>query len=151
MNKLDTKMKVIIGLALTALVFSVGYFSKGASTVTEIKEVIKTVTVKEEAKTKIVYKDRIVYPDGTIKESERSEENTNTKEGTSTEASRTANTETKRDVGLTLSALAMVNASDFQGHKDYGVHVTKRVLGNINVGVLATTDKKIGLSLGLSF
>lgn len=142
--------KVLIGLTIIAISFGCGFFAKPAKVKTEIKEVIKTVTVKEEAKVKIVYKDRIVYPDGTIKESERSEENTNTREGTSTEASRTANSETTNDVGLTLQALAIVDIKDIGGEREYGIYAKKRVFGSISVGALVT-PKQLGIGVGMDF
>lgn len=142
--------KVLIGLAIIAVSFGAGFFAKPTKVKTEIKEVIKTVTIKEEAKTKIVYKDRIVLPDGTIKETERSEENTNSREGTSTEASRTANSETTRDVGLTLQALAIVDIKDFAGEREYGIYAKKRVFSNISVGALVT-PKQLGIGIGMDF
>jgi len=143
--------KVLIGLVLLAISFGAGYFATGNRTVTEIKEVVKVVTVKEEAKTKIVYKDRIVYPDGRIEERERSEENTNTREGSTTEASRNSNTTSTKDVGLTLQALAIVDINDIKGSREYGIYAKKRVFSNISVGALVTSDKKVGVGLGLDF
>ena len=144
MNK---KYYVIGGLVLLALVFEAGRFTKPAEIKIETKEVVKTV--KEEAKSKVVYKERIVYKDGTVVEKETDSEHSNTKENS--ESTKQASSETKRDVGLTLSALAIVDSSDIKGHQDYGIHVTKRVFSNVVVGAMATTDKKIGVSLGLTF
>lgn len=142
--------KVLLGLAIVAISFGVGFFAKPAKVQTEVKEVVKIVTVKEEAKTKIVYKDRIVYPDGTVKETERSEENTNTREGSTTEASKTAKTETTRDVGLTIQALAIVNIKDIGGEREYGLYAKKRVFGSISVGALVTTGQ-VGIGVGMDF
>jgi hypothetical protein len=151
MDKLDLKTKVVICIVLLAVGFGSGYFSKPTSVVTEIKEVVKTVTVKEEAKTKVVYKDRIVHPDGTIEEHERSQEQTNTREASLNESSKTSNTETKNDVGLTLQALAIVDIKDITGTREYGIYVKKRIFSNISVGAIITTDKKIGAGIGLDF
>ena len=151
MDKLDTKKKVIIGLVIIAIAFTAGFFAKPAKVVTQTTEVIKTVTVKEEAKVKIVYRTVVTAPDGTKTETESSREDTNTKENSASESVKTAKSEVTNDTGLTLSALAIVDSSDITGHRDYGIHVTKRVLGSVNVGVLATLDKKVGVSLGLSF
>lgn len=148
---MNNTKKVIIAILAIGISFGAGMFAKPAKVKTEVKEVIKTVTIKEEGKTKIVYKDRIVRPDGTIEEHERSEENSNTREGTSTEASRTAKNETTRDVGLTLQALAIVDIKDITGQREYGIYAKKRVFANVSVGALVTTDKKIGVGLGLDF
>jgi hypothetical protein len=139
--------KVLIVLALLAVSFGVGYFATPTKVKTEVKEVVKIV--KEEQKTKIVYREKIVYPDGTTVEKEQEREDTNTRE--SSDTTRTAVKETTKDIGLVLSALAIVDSSEISGHRDYGIHVTKRVFSSITVGVMATTDKKIGVSIGLSF
>jgi hypothetical protein len=141
------KEVVMVALVIAGLAFGAGYYATPSKVKTEIKEVVKTV--KEEAKSKVVYKERIVYKDGTTVERESESEQSNTKE--SNESTKTANSETTKDTGLVLSALAIVDSSDIQGHRDYGLHVTKRVFSNINVGVIATTDKKVGVSVGLSF
>lgn len=153
---------VIIGSgALIALLlsFGAGYYATPSKIKVDVqykdKEVIKTVTVKEAATTRVVYKDRIVYPDGTIKETEKDIESSNTKESDVTETTKETqkNTEsvTTKDTGLTLSGLAIVNTNDLTSHREYGLHVTKRVFSNITVGGLVTSDKKVGVSLGLSF
>jgi len=139
--------KVLIVLALLAVSFGVGYFATPTKVKTEVKEVVKIV--KEEQKTKIVYREKIVYPDGTTVEKEQEREDTNTRE--SSESTKTASSETTKDTGLTLSALAIVDVADIKGQREYGVHVSKRVLGALSVNVLATTDKKIGVGIGWSF
>lgn len=139
--------KVLLGLILLAVSFGVGYFATPTKVKTEVKEVVKIV--KEEQKTKIVYREKIVYKDGTIVERETEREDTNTREAS--ESSRTASSETTKDVGLTLSALAIVDVADIKGQREYGVHVSKRVLGALSVNALATTDKKIGVGIGWSF
>lgn len=145
--RMNKKYYIIGGLVLLALVFEAGRFTKPAEIKIQTKEVVKTV--KEEAKTKIVYKEKIVYKDGTVIERETDTEHSNTKE--SNESTKQASSETKRDVGLTLSALAIVDSSNIKGHQDYGIHVTKRVFSNVVVGGFASTDKKIGVSVGLEF
>lgn len=141
------KCNITIGLVLLALSFGAGYYATPSKVKTEVKEVVKTV--KEEAKTKIVYREKIVYKDGTVVERETEREDTNTKE--SSESSRTSKNETTKDTGLTLSALAIADIKDVTGQREYGIHVTKRVFSNVVVGAMVTTDKKIGISAGVSF
>ena len=141
------KRNIVIGLVLLAVSFGVGYFATPTKVKTEVKEVVKIV--KEEQKTKIVYREKIVYPDGTTVEKEQEREDTNTREAS--ESSRTASSETTKDTGLTLSALAIVDTKDITGQREYGVHVSKRVLGALSVNAMATTDKKIGVGIGWSF
>ena len=148
---MNNTTKVLIGLSVIGLSFGVGRFSKPAVVKIETVEVVKTLTVKEAAKEKIVIKERIVYKDGTVKETERTEDRDSTKESSNTESTKVANSETIRDAGLTLSAIAIVDATNIQGNREYGIHVSKRVFSNVSVGALVTTDKKIGIGLGLSF
>lgn len=56
--------KILISLAVLGVVFTAGRYSKPTKVETKIET--KTVTVKEEAKTRIVYRDRIIQKDGTI-------------------------------------------------------------------------------------
>jgi len=148
---MDTKYKILIGLTAIGLSFGVGRFSKPAVVKIETVEVVKTVTVKEAAKEKIVTVEKIVYKDGTVKETTKTEDREDTKESSNTESTKVANSETIRDAGISLNALAIVDATNIQGNREYGVFVSKRVFSNVSVGVMATSDKKLGLSLGLSF
>ena len=146
---MDAK-KILIGLTAIGLSFGVGRFSKPAVVKIETVEVVKTVTVKEAAKEKIVTIIKTVYKDGTTTETTKTEDREATKETSDTESTKVANSETIRDVGLTLSALAIVDATNIQGHRDYGINVSKRVFSNVSIDALVTTDKKIGLGIGLS-
>jgi hypothetical protein len=143
--------KILIGLGIIGLTFYAGRFSKPAVVKIQTVEVVKTETVKEAAKEKIVTVEKIVYKDGTVKEVTRTEDRDSTKESNKAETTKIANTETIRDIGLSLNALAIVNSSDIGGKREYGLNVSKRVFSNVSIGVLATTDKKVGISLGLSF
>ena len=142
-----------IGLAIVALIvaFGIGFFAKPAKVKIETKEVVKTVTVKQEGKVRIVYREKVTNPDGTITEKETEREDTHSSENTQSEASRTASNETTRDSGLTLQALAIVDVKDIGGDREYGLYAKKRVFGNVSVGALVTTDKKIGLGIGFDF
>jgi hypothetical protein len=143
--------KILIATSVLALTFYAGRFSKPAVVKIETVEVIKTQVVKEAAKEKIVTVEKIVYKDGTTKETTKTEDRDSSKESSNTESTKVANSETIRDTGISLNALAIVDATNIQGHRDYGIFASKRVFSNVSVGVMATTDKKIGLSLGLSF
>ena len=145
------KNSIVICLILVIVSFYIGRFSKPAQVITETKEVVKTVTVKDENKNKVVYKEKIVYKDGTSKETEVTKEESSSKESSASESSKTAETKVTRDTGLSLAALAIVDSSDLKGHKDYGLHVQKRIVGNITIGAIATTDKKVGVSIGMEF
>lgn len=147
---MDNKYKVLIVVGLLVVSFGAGKFSNPAKVKTEIKEVIKTVTVKEEAKAKIVYKEKIVYKDGTTREIEQTDESSNTRESSDSETNRSNVTIVTRDNGLTLQALAVFDTNNLKD-REYGLYAKKRVFANISVGGFATTDKKIGIAVGLDF
>lgn len=144
---MNNKTKIGLVLAGLALSFSAGYFATPNKVVT--KTLTKTETVKVEGKTRIVYRDRVISPDGTITEKEVEREDTNTRE----ESKSTASSEKSvtKDVGLVISALAIVDVKDVKGEREYGVVVSKRVLGALNVTGFASTEKTVGVGLGWSF
>lgn len=139
--------KVLLAVLTIALIFTAGRFSK--PTKVETKVVTKVETVKVEGKTRIVYRDRVISPDGTITEKEVEREETNTREESSSVAS--SEKTVQNDVGLTLSALAVVDVKDISGEREYAVVASKRLIGALNVSVMATSDRKIGAGLGWSF
>lgn len=146
------KNLIIIGLLLLTLGYGSGYFTKPTKVKTEIKEVIKTEVVKEEVKAKTVFKERIVYKDGTIVEREKTDESSQSKESSKTEIAKESKSETKNDIGLNISALAITDS--FKSPDTFGVHVSKRVISNITVGVIGAVgpDHKLGgVSVGASF
>lgn len=144
---MNNTKKVLISIAVLAVVFTAGRFSKPAKI--QEKIVVKTETVKVEGKTKIVHRDKITKPDGTIIEKEVEREDTNTRE----ESKSVASSEKKitNDSGLVLSALAVAPIKDIGGEREYALVASKRVIGALNVTAQVTTDKKIGLGLGWSF
>lgn len=144
---MNNTKKALISIAVLAIVFTAGRFSK--PTKVETKVVTKTETVKVEGKTRIVYRDRVISPDGTIREKEVEREDTNTREESSSVAS--SEKTITNDVGLTLSALAVVGVKDISGEREYAIVASKRLIGALNISVMATSDRKIGAGLGWSF
>ena len=139
--------KIGLGVLILAVSFTAGRFSKPSKV--QEKIVTKIEVVKEEAKTRIVYRDRVTSPDGTITEKEVETEETNTRTESSTASS--SDKIVRNDVGLTLSALAIAPIKDIGGEREYALVASKRVLGGLNVAASITTDKKLGLGLGWSF
>lgn len=144
---MNNTKKALISIAVIAIVFTAGRFSK--PTKVETKTVTKVETVKVEGKTRIVYRDRVISPDGTITEKEVEREDTNTREESSSVAS--SEKTVQNDVGLVLAALAVVDVKDIKGEREYAIVASKRVIGALNVTAMATSDKKIGVGLGWSF
>lgn len=144
---MNNKTKGLFAIVALSLSFGLGYFATPSKIKT--KEVVKTETVKVEGKTRIVYRDRIIHPDGTIVEKEVEREDSNTR--TETSSNSTSESSVTKDTGLTLGALAITDVKSIGKELEYGVHVSKRVLGALSVNALVTTDKKVGLGLGWSF
>lgn len=142
------KNKLMLGIALLliAIGYGIGYFTK--PTKVETVTVEKVRIEKQAAETKIVYREKITKPDGTVTEIEQSKTDTKTLENAQSEKS--AESIVKNDLGLNLSALAISDVNNLAA-REYGIHVTKRVLGDFTVGAMATTDKKIGVSVGIEF
>jgi len=144
---MNNSTKVLLSVLVIAVIFTAGRFSK--PTKVETKVVTRVETVKVEGKTRIVYRDKITKPDGTVIEKEVEREDTNTREESNSVAS-SENT-TTNDVGLTLSALAVVDVKDISGEREYAIVASKRLIGALNVSIMATSDRKIGAGLGWSF
>jgi len=72
--KMSNKYKVLLSILVLAVTFTAGVFSRPAKVKTNT--VVETKIVKEEAKTRIVYRDKITKPDGTIIEKEVEREDT---------------------------------------------------------------------------
>jgi regulatory protein YycI of two-component signal transduction system YycFG len=141
------KTIIIVAILILAIGYGIGYFTKPTE--------VKTVTVekvkieKQAAETKIVYREKITKPDGTVIEKEQSKTDTVTSENTQSEKS--SESVIKNDLGLNLGLLAVAEVNNLAGNREYAVTVSKRVIGNFSVNALATTDKKIGVGIGISF
>jgi hypothetical protein len=139
--------KIILAIVALAISFGIGYYATPTKIKTET--VVKTETVKVEGKTRVVYRNKVTKPDGTITESEVEKEDTNTREESKSVAESKSNV--SKDAGAIISILAIVDSTDIAGQREYGLNVSKRVLGSLTVTGLVTTDKKIGAGIGWSF
>lgn len=139
---MTTTNKIIFSVIALGLAYGAGYFTKPAKVV----EVVKTEYVKEEAKTRIVYREKVTKPDGTITETEQEREDTHS----TTEAKTSSSKVVENRIGLTLQALAYAPYNNLT-QREYGVIISKRVFSNVVIGGMVTTDKKVGLTLGLEF
>lgn len=159
---METKTKIYAGLAIAALLaltFEAGRYSKPAKvevvTKEVIKEVIKQDTTKDINKNKVVVIHKTIHPDGSVTTdttiTDRGTIDSHTTTDIAKEAIKTSSTTTTRDSGLTIEALALFKVCNLNCPPDYGVAVSKRVFGNLRVGVLGTTQKQIGVSVGLDF
>lgn len=148
---MKAKYKTPLSILTIAVAFTAGVYSRPAKIETKIVEVIKTV--KEEAKTRVVYRDKVTKPDGTIIEKESEREDTNSKE--LSQSDKRKDNIVTNDKGLVLSVLGTVNLSDIKSSREYSIMVTKRVIGALNIAGGATVsedgDIKVSGGLGWSF
>jgi hypothetical protein len=149
MNVLKSKITIIVAVLMIGV--GIGYFTKPTKVETRTVEVEKTKVVQKEGKSKYFYKKKIIKPDGTIEEIEVTKEEWDKLEAATSEKQSDTATVIKNDIGLSLSAFVLTPAKSLGKEMEYGVHVSKRVIGSVAVGVMATTDKKIGVSIGVDF
>ncbi len=149
--QVEKKTLVVISLVLLALGWGAGYFTKPTEVKIKTVEVVKVQTVKEEAKNKIVYKERVVYKDGTVKEIEKTEDSSHTKDSSTSDKQSSSEQITKNDIGFHASVFAMSPISSLGKDMAYGVHLSKRIFSNVSIGIMADTNKRIGLSIGMDF
>jgi hypothetical protein len=145
------KSKITTAIIILLIGAGIGYFSKPTKVETRTIEVEKTKVVQKEGKSKYFYKKKIIKPDGTIEEIEVTKEEWDKLEAATSERQTDTTTVVKNDIGLSLSAFALTPYKSFGKELEYGVHASKRVVGSVTVGVMATTDKKIGVSIGVDF
>ncbi len=160
------KAKLIAGAILVG-VFGLGYWAMPQKTITktEIKEVIKEVVKIEKDSTKTENKNKDVVivettrPDGT-----KTKETHNVDKGSTvtdiTEKMQkqidqykeqlSQKTTERSGMGLYIGAMAYSHISHI-GSPEYGVIVTKRVIGAITGGAFVLQNHTTGLTLGVSF
>jgi hypothetical protein len=117
----------------------------------EIKEVTKTVTVEKYVEKRNVKKNKVITkkPDGT-KITEITEIDTSII--TDNRNSKTEKkTQVKSAAKLTLGLLAIKQINDFGQPFEYGATISVPVFGAVKAQGLVTTDKRVGLGLGLEF
>jgi len=160
---MTTKTKVVLTIVALATSFAFGrYF---APTKIKIQEKIVEVDTKSSDKTTEATRDKrketvvkeVVKPDGTRETETRTIEETTASKGTKEKTSETKTTESEKSTEITrstgrlnISALASVDTSK-PTQVNYGLSVTRDVIGPISIGVFGFTNKTYGASLGLSF
>lgn len=151
---MTNRNKIIAGILALIVSFGVGFFSKPAKTITktEIKEVVKEVKVVEQHNNIITTTHTVTVPGGTITTDVTTHDDTviDTKDHTNVSIDAKKEVVVTRDSGLTIQALAVIDPSNLTD-RQYGIYVKKRVIGNVSVGATVTTDKKVGIAVGLDF
>lgn len=152
---MQTRYKVILCIIVVLTSFAFGRYSTPV--------IVKTERVEVEKKTETSTDDlnrhketttkEVVKPDGSKETTTTTTEDTSRrkdkKDTEDTQKSDKTETVKSKDV-VTLSALAMVSVTNPTGI-DYGLHVSKPMIGPIVVGIFGFTDGRVGVSLGLQF
>lgn len=151
----DARLKYgLIGLAALAIAFGAGRLSKPSKVVTEYKdkEVIVYKETKEEKKDVKITRRRTTEPGGKVTEEEVIEDRTSTETESTASSSREVNSKSQitNTAGLTLSALVLAKDSNLNEY-EFGIAVSKRIIGNISIGAIATEKRQIGLTVGIEF
>lgn len=153
-----SKLKLISYLSVAVIVgILAGRYLIKPKTEIKTKEVIKYVEVfkekkEEKKKTKTVITEKTNKDGSTEKKTEIVEDT-----DTTVITNKDTKVDTKKEMvaktgsGITLAALAIKDANDFGKKMEYGATVTVPVFGNVSVQGLATTDKRIGIGLGITF
>jgi len=116
----------------------------------EVREKVRTVTVE-----KIVEKRNVVKSTRTVEKPDGTKVTETTERDTSVivdNSSSKSERETKTGgAKLTLGLLAIKNAEDFSQSFEYGATISVPLVGKLKAQGLVTTDKRVGLGLGLEF
>jgi hypothetical protein len=164
---------LLLGLAVIALVgaFAAGRASSPESEVREVErvvykdkvvEVVKTVTVREQAQARVIYRDRVTKPDGTRVEREVERTETKATEHAQAEAARASTAEGQRVAERTVTPRqpqwragvlvgAQLRLDPLGVSPAVGAHVERRLLGPLWLGAWGLHTGSAGLSLSLEF
>lgn len=158
---------VLIGLALL-LGVAIGRYATPVRIKTVEKEKIVTVVQKDTDKTtdkkntthEQIIKVKITHPDGTIEEREETIKDANqivdvdlhTTTNTSTEIDKSKETiKDSTKPNWLIAGTAGVSFANKGLDSSYGIHVQRRILGPIFIGVYGNTTNQYGISAGLEF
>lgn len=150
-------IKKVTTIALSAIIgILIGRYILKPKVKTEVKEVIKYVEVykekKEEKKSRRTSITERTNKDGSKETSTVIVENDSsvTESSKETESSVVKTAKTTTGSGLTLSMLAIKDL-DSRNPISYGAVVSVPVVGNLNITGMATTEKQIGIGIGINF
>lgn len=156
---METKTKIIIVVVALATAFAVGRYTvpEKVRIETKIVEVEKKTTDKEKdknehKKTTIVV---VTKPDGTRESTTTITDDTNTNSKTHSTDDKSTTTEKTKEITAgtqktTVLGLVGMNLTK-AALPDYGLSVSKPILGPVSVGVFGFKSGIVGAGVGLSF
>lgn len=146
------KNNIIIGIICLAVGAALGVSLKPAKVVTKTEVVEKVVTLKEEAKTKVVRVVETVGVDGSKTTITDSREESQSKEAKSEAKDSKSEKVVSNDTGIRLDALVEVdNINATIPKTNYGLMLSRKMAGPISLGVFGFKQGSLGISLGLQF
>jgi len=152
---MNTKYIAIAAVVL-ATTFAVGRFS--VSKKIEIKEVEKIVYQEKIVKDKEIARHKTSTttksPDGTETTTTTEDTKLDTHSDTQTDIAKDtekSRIETPMNIGMRFDVLAGLDVTNPAGGYLFGVHVSKQLIGPINFGIWALTNKTVGISAGLQY
>lgn len=159
---MSTRNKLIGIAIIIAVSYAFGRYTapEKIKIVTKISDTVQQSTDKDKdldthKETKTT---EVKHPDGTTETTTDVTEDTHVNTDNKTASSDTKVSETDKEVTkstshLTLSALAGVQLTGVTTASPvvYGAHVTKDILGPINIGVWGLDNRTMGASIGLTF
>lgn len=156
---MSTKLKVLLGVVGALTCIAIGRYTVPIRTVTKTQIVYQdkktedtTVKKDDHSKTTIV---AVEKPDGTktttttITDDDKTDSNSKSTD-TTNETETQTKTVTAGSDKVTILALGATNLNN-PTSIDYGLSVSKQVLGPITIGVFGFQSSKVGIGLGLTF
>ena len=159
---MTTKNKIIGVIALVLVSAAVGRYTAPEKikivTQTTQTDTSQTDDNKDNSSHKETKTHEITHPDGTKEIITDTTEDHDSKDDSQKETSDSKTSVTDKEITkssshLTLSALAGVQVQSPTSGSPliYGAHITRDILGPINMGVWGMTNRTVGLSVGLTF
>lgn len=157
--EVQLKYLVIGSFVLFLVGTACGYFALPAKVVTKTETKVVTQIVKDTSQDKENHLKVVIVeekkPDGTVVTTTTKTQDTDTKTNTDTKINKDQDTTTDKEVmyaknSLTINALAATQIGDTSGVL-WGLQVTRKLIGPIQIGVFGLTNRTLGGSLGISF
>lgn len=142
---MNTKIKVLVAIIAILAVFAAGRYSVQSITKTEIVQIDekKKEDIKEDTHTVIVKN-----PDGTTTTTIDSHVDTSRTDTTKTTDKIVQQTNTRKTLNVSLlSSYNLVSPATL----DFGLSISKEVLGPVTVGLWGMKSGIVGVSVGLNF
>lgn len=151
---METKYKVLIGVAVVATSFAAGRYTvpekvRVETKVVEVEKKVKDTEKNKSKKTVIVKKEK---PDGEKEVTTTITENTNSSSVTATDKKTDSDsTSEKTRAASKLTIAPMIGFNVQTGQPVWGASVSRDLFGPVNMGLWGLSNGTCGVSIGISF